>query len=159
MQRLRKGRELEDKRDIREVQRDLSLIRSPAAGTSVIYLAKLTINFRLLLRDQVVRITKIFYKRKNITFLGTKYWEMEESGPKIKDNSTHSEFRKSGYTENWIYKRIAVATCRNIKWVIQTNPQKKKTTINELINFMWVQFECLYSYSRASFFSLSVNYN
>uniref|UniRef100_A0A0K8SRQ0 Probable ribosome biogenesis protein RLP24 n=1 Tax=Lygus hesperus TaxID=30085 RepID=A0A0K8SRQ0_LYGHE len=32
MQRLRKGRDLETKRDIREVQRDLSLIRSPAAG-------------------------------------------------------------------------------------------------------------------------------
>ncbi|XP_014244384.1 probable ribosome biogenesis protein RLP24 [Cimex lectularius] len=32
MQRLRKGRELENQRDIREVQRDLSLIRSPAAG-------------------------------------------------------------------------------------------------------------------------------
>lgn len=32
MQRLRKGRELEDERDIKEVQRDLSLIRSPAAG-------------------------------------------------------------------------------------------------------------------------------
>ncbi|XP_067010205.1 probable ribosome biogenesis protein RLP24 [Anabrus simplex] len=32
MQRLRKGRELETKRDIKEVQRDLSLIRSPAAG-------------------------------------------------------------------------------------------------------------------------------
>lgn len=32
MQRLRKGRELEDERDVKEVQRDLSLIRSPAAG-------------------------------------------------------------------------------------------------------------------------------
>lgn len=32
MQRLRKGRELEKQRDIKEVQRDLSLIRSPAAG-------------------------------------------------------------------------------------------------------------------------------
>jgi large subunit ribosomal protein L24e len=32
MQRLRKGRELEKERDIKEVQRDLSLIRSPAAG-------------------------------------------------------------------------------------------------------------------------------
>lgn len=32
MQRLRKGRELEHERDIKEVQRDLSLIRSPAAG-------------------------------------------------------------------------------------------------------------------------------
>lgn len=32
MQRLRKGRELENERDIKEVQRDLSLIRSPAAG-------------------------------------------------------------------------------------------------------------------------------
>jgi large subunit ribosomal protein L24e len=32
MQRLRKGRELETQRDIKEVQRDLSLIRSPAAG-------------------------------------------------------------------------------------------------------------------------------
>lgn len=32
MQRLRKGREIEQKRDIREVQRDMSLIRSPAAG-------------------------------------------------------------------------------------------------------------------------------
>ncbi|KAK5649266.1 hypothetical protein RI129_000295 [Pyrocoelia pectoralis] len=32
MQRLRKGREIENERDIREVQRDLSLIRSPAAG-------------------------------------------------------------------------------------------------------------------------------
>ncbi|GFG34351.1 hypothetical protein Cfor_08793 [Coptotermes formosanus] len=32
MQRLRKGRELETQRDIREVQRDLALIRSPAAG-------------------------------------------------------------------------------------------------------------------------------
>lgn len=32
MQRLRKGRELEQERDIKEVQRDLSLIRSPAAG-------------------------------------------------------------------------------------------------------------------------------
>ncbi|XP_003705858.1 ribosomal protein L24-like [Megachile rotundata] len=32
MQRLRKGREIEQERDIREVQRDLSLIRSPAAG-------------------------------------------------------------------------------------------------------------------------------
>lgn len=32
MQRLRKGRELERERDIKEVQRDLSLIRSPAAG-------------------------------------------------------------------------------------------------------------------------------
>jgi large subunit ribosomal protein L24e len=31
MQRLRKGRELETQRDIKEVQRDLSLIRSPAA--------------------------------------------------------------------------------------------------------------------------------
>ena len=32
MQRLRKGRELEQERDIKEVQRDLTLIRSPAAG-------------------------------------------------------------------------------------------------------------------------------
>lgn len=32
MQRLRKGRVLEQERDIKEVQRDLSLIRSPAAG-------------------------------------------------------------------------------------------------------------------------------
>ncbi|XP_057658087.1 probable ribosome biogenesis protein RLP24 [Diorhabda carinulata] len=32
MQRLRKGREIEQERDIKEVQRDLSLIRSPAAG-------------------------------------------------------------------------------------------------------------------------------
>ncbi|XP_018323060.1 probable ribosome biogenesis protein RLP24 [Agrilus planipennis] len=32
MQRLRKGREIETERDIKEVQRDLSLIRAPAAG-------------------------------------------------------------------------------------------------------------------------------
>ncbi|KAJ8912286.1 hypothetical protein NQ315_017319 [Exocentrus adspersus] len=32
MQRLRKARELETERDIKEVQRDLALIRSPAAG-------------------------------------------------------------------------------------------------------------------------------
>ncbi|KAF2896339.1 hypothetical protein ILUMI_09846 [Ignelater luminosus] len=32
MQRLRKGREVENERDIKEVQRDISLIRSPAAG-------------------------------------------------------------------------------------------------------------------------------
>ncbi|XP_012252168.1 probable ribosome biogenesis protein RLP24 [Athalia rosae] len=32
MQRLRKGRELEQDRDVKEVQRDLALIRSPAAG-------------------------------------------------------------------------------------------------------------------------------
>ncbi|KAJ8950679.1 hypothetical protein NQ318_012759 [Aromia moschata] len=32
MQRLRKGRELETERDVKEVQRDLSLIRSPAVG-------------------------------------------------------------------------------------------------------------------------------
>lgn len=32
MQRLRKGRELEEERDVKEVQRDLSLIKSPAAG-------------------------------------------------------------------------------------------------------------------------------
>ena len=32
MERLRKGRELEIQRDVKEVQRDLSLIRSPAAG-------------------------------------------------------------------------------------------------------------------------------
>ncbi|XKL68054.1 hypothetical protein PGB90_003545 [Kerria lacca] len=32
MQRLRKGRELEQKRDIHEVQRDMSLIKSPATG-------------------------------------------------------------------------------------------------------------------------------
>ncbi|XP_065199916.1 probable ribosome biogenesis protein RLP24 [Planococcus citri] len=32
MQRLRKGREMEQRRDIREVQRDMSLIKSPAAG-------------------------------------------------------------------------------------------------------------------------------
>lgn len=32
MQRLRKARELETKRDIKEVQRDISLIQSPAAG-------------------------------------------------------------------------------------------------------------------------------
>lgn len=32
MQRLRKGREIEQERDVKEVQRDLSLIRSPAAG-------------------------------------------------------------------------------------------------------------------------------
>ncbi|KAL2713094.1 putative ribosome biogenesis protein RLP24 [Vespula squamosa] len=32
MQRLRQGRTLEQERDIREVQRDLCLIRSPAAG-------------------------------------------------------------------------------------------------------------------------------
>nr|CAI5866137.1 unnamed protein product [Callosobruchus analis] len=32
MQRLRKGRELEQERDIKEVQRDLSLIRSPAVS-------------------------------------------------------------------------------------------------------------------------------
>ncbi|CAH4020823.1 probable ribosome biogenesis protein RLP24 [Pieris brassicae] len=32
MQRLRKGREVEWQRDVREVQRDISLIRSPAAG-------------------------------------------------------------------------------------------------------------------------------
>lgn len=35
MQRLRKGREVEQHRDIREVQRDMALIRSPAAGTVV----------------------------------------------------------------------------------------------------------------------------
>lgn len=33
LQRLRKGREIEQHRDIREVQRDMALIRSPAAGT------------------------------------------------------------------------------------------------------------------------------
>lgn len=32
MQRLRKARDLEQERDIKEVQRDLSLIRSPAAA-------------------------------------------------------------------------------------------------------------------------------
>lgn len=32
MQRLRKGREIEQERDVKEVQRDLSLIKSPAAG-------------------------------------------------------------------------------------------------------------------------------
>ena len=32
MQRLRKARELEIQHDVREVQRDMSLIRSPAAG-------------------------------------------------------------------------------------------------------------------------------
>ena len=32
MQRLRKGREVEWQRDVREVQRDISLIKSPAAG-------------------------------------------------------------------------------------------------------------------------------
>lgn len=32
MQRLRRGKEIEDRRDIREVQRDLSLIRAPHAG-------------------------------------------------------------------------------------------------------------------------------
>lgn len=32
MQRLRKGRELEEEKDIKEVQRNLCLIRSPAAG-------------------------------------------------------------------------------------------------------------------------------
>lgn len=32
MQRLRKGRELETERDIKEVQRDMALIKSPAAG-------------------------------------------------------------------------------------------------------------------------------
>lgn len=32
MQRLRKGRELEREKDVKEVQRDLSIIRSPAAG-------------------------------------------------------------------------------------------------------------------------------
>lgn len=32
MQRLQKGRELEEERDIKEVKRDLSIIRSPAAG-------------------------------------------------------------------------------------------------------------------------------
>ncbi|XP_044738385.1 probable ribosome biogenesis protein RLP24 [Chrysoperla carnea] len=34
MQRLRKGRELEMERDIKEVQRDMALIKSPAAGLS-----------------------------------------------------------------------------------------------------------------------------
>lgn len=33
MQRLRKGRELEQEKDVKEVQRDLSLIQSPAANT------------------------------------------------------------------------------------------------------------------------------
>jgi len=37
MQRLRKGREVEQHRDIREVQRDMALIRSPAAGTVVLF--------------------------------------------------------------------------------------------------------------------------
>lgn len=32
MQRLRKGREIEQERDVKEVERNLSLIRSPAAG-------------------------------------------------------------------------------------------------------------------------------
>lgn len=32
MQRLRKARELEIQHDVREVQRDMALIRSPAAG-------------------------------------------------------------------------------------------------------------------------------
>lgn len=32
MQRLQKGRELEQEKDIKEVQRNMSLIRSPAAG-------------------------------------------------------------------------------------------------------------------------------
>lgn len=32
MQRLRKGRQLEDERDVKEVRRDLALIKSPAAG-------------------------------------------------------------------------------------------------------------------------------
>lgn len=36
MQRLRKGKEIEDRRDIREVQRDLSLIRAPHAGESMV---------------------------------------------------------------------------------------------------------------------------
>lgn len=38
MQRLRKGKEIEDRRDIREVQRDLSLIRAPHAGESMVLL-------------------------------------------------------------------------------------------------------------------------
>lgn len=40
MQRLRKGRELETERDVKEVQRDLSLIRSPAAGLKAKKLAQ-----------------------------------------------------------------------------------------------------------------------
>lgn len=36
MQRLRKGREVEQHRDIREVQRDMALIRSPAAGKFIL---------------------------------------------------------------------------------------------------------------------------
>lgn len=42
MQRLRKGREVEQHRDIREVQRDMALIKSPAAGI-IIFLIRLTI--------------------------------------------------------------------------------------------------------------------
>lgn len=38
MQRLRKATELETQRDIKEVQRDLSLIRSPAAGILNIFM-------------------------------------------------------------------------------------------------------------------------
>ncbi|KAF0748380.1 putative ribosome biogenesis protein RLP24 [Aphis craccivora] len=48
MQRLRKGREVEQHRDIREVQRDMSLIRSPAAGLK----QRLAIEEKLLEEDQ-----------------------------------------------------------------------------------------------------------
>lgn len=46
MQRLRKGREVEQHRDIREVQRDMALIRSPAAGKCIL----MTIVFPFFLR-------------------------------------------------------------------------------------------------------------
>lgn len=42
MQRLRKGREVEQHRDIREVQRDMALIKSPAAGT---YIFKINLKY------------------------------------------------------------------------------------------------------------------
>ncbi len=67
MQRLIKGREMEQKRDIREVQRDMSLIRSPAAGKLILILVKLEI--RTSSKDRFLVFLAIF--RNEITTILT----------------------------------------------------------------------------------------
>jgi hypothetical protein len=62
MQRLRKGREVEQHRDIREVQRDMALIKSPAAGTIISlnqhFIINPSVNFIFIVKQSISQCLK-----------------------------------------------------------------------------------------------------
>lgn len=88
MQRLRKGREVEQRRDIREVQRDMALIRSPAAGTMHFFFNHYLINFNInILFYKYIGIFDFIIAEKNKLLMNiVKYPFYEILGQKLNCN-------------------------------------------------------------------------